>query len=225
MLARHVASACRWLIHWEVMQRAVAEVSELEHVAAAGETSHSVYRAVCAGAGKLAQAARAVLLLQDRGARRVVFVLRRGALVGVDDDGPLEALAAKYVVDVPPDGSLMASLCDALRRGIHVPGREGVRFTLRTVLPMGPFADEQGAPAGVVALFDQDFPDRERRSTADDGLGRDAAHTFSSSRSRRSRGGATRRPSRKGRARAVGPDRRRPREPGARAGARRRESS
>ncbi|MEZ4296024.1 MAG: GAF domain-containing protein [Polyangiaceae bacterium] len=28
MLARHVASACRWLMHWEVMQKAVAEVSE-----------------------------------------------------------------------------------------------------------------------------------------------------------------------------------------------------
>ncbi len=177
MLARHVASACRWLIHWEVMQRAVAEVSELGRVAAAGETSHSVYRAVCAGAGKLAQAARAVLLLQD-GARAGSYSYYGVALwSGVDDDGPLEALAAKYVVDVPPDGSLMASLCDALRQ-MHVPGREGVRFTLRTVLPMGPFADEQGAPAGVVALFDQDFPDRERRSTADDGLGRDAAHTF-----------------------------------------------
>lgn len=177
MLARHVASACRWLIHWEVMQRAVAEVSELGRVAAAGESSHSVYRAVCAGAGKLAQAARAVLLLQD-GAREGAYSYYGVALwSGVDDEGPLDALAAKYVVEVPPGGSLLASLCDALRQ-MHVPGREGVRFTLRLVLPMGRTTDDQGAPAGVVALFDQDFPDRERRSTADDGLGRDAAHTF-----------------------------------------------
>ncbi|MFO0588010.1 MAG: GAF domain-containing protein [Polyangiaceae bacterium] len=177
MLARHVASACRWLLHWEVMQRAVSEVSELGRVAAAGESSHSVYRAVCSGAGRLAQAARAVLLLQDA-ARDGGYAYYGVALwSGVDDEGPLDALAAKYVVDVPADGSLLASLCDALKQ-LHVPGREGVRFTLRTVLPMGPEGGDHGAPAGVVAVFDQDFPDRERRSTADDGLGREAAQTF-----------------------------------------------
>jgi signal transduction histidine kinase len=177
VLARHVASACRWLMHWEVMQRAVAEVSELGRVAAAGEDSNAVYRAVCAGAGRLAQAARAVLLLQD-GARESSYTYYGVALwSGVDDEGPLDALAAKYVAEVPPGDALMSTLCDVLRQ-THVPGREGVRFVLRLVLPMGSVTDEQGAPAGVVALFDQELVDRERRSTADDGLGREAAATF-----------------------------------------------
>lgn len=177
ILARHVASACRWLMHWEVMERAVAEVSELGRVAAAGERSQAVYRAVCAGVGRLTQAARAVLLLQD-GARQGPYAYYGVALwSGIDDEGSLDALAARYVAEVVPAESLLASLCDVLRE-VHVPGREGVRFVLRLVLPMGSVADQQGAPAGVVALFDQELVDRERRTTADDGLGRDAAATF-----------------------------------------------
>jgi signal transduction histidine kinase/GAF domain-containing protein len=178
MLGRHVASACRWLMHWEVMQRAVAEVSELGRVAAAGDTSHAVYRAVCAGVGRLAQAARAVLLLQD-GARNGTYLYYGVALwSGVDDEGPLDALAARYVAEVPAGTDhLVHALCESLRQ-THVGGREGVRFVLRLALPMGSVVDARGAPAGVVALFDQDFPDRERRPTADDGLGRDAAATF-----------------------------------------------
>lgn len=178
MLARHVASACRWLMHWEVMQRAVAEVSELGRVAASGDTSHAVYRAVCAGVGRLAQAARAVLLLQD-GARGGSYLYYGVALwSGVDDEGPLDALAARYVAEVPAGTEhLLHALCESLRQ-THVGGREGVRFVLRLALPMGSVVDGRGAPAGVVALFDQDFPDRERRPTADDGLGRDAAATF-----------------------------------------------
>ncbi len=178
MLARHVASACRWLMHWEVMQRAVAEVSELGRVAAAGDTSHAVYRAVCAGVGRLAQAARAVLLLQD-GARAGSYLYYGVALwSGVDDEGPLDALAARYVAEVPAGTDhLVHALCESLRQ-THVGGREGVRFVLRLALPMGSVVDAHGAPAGIVALFDQEFPDRERRATADDGLGRDAAATF-----------------------------------------------
>ena len=178
MLARHVASACRWLMHWEMMQRAVAEVSELGRVAASGESSHAVYRAVCAGVGRLTQAARAVLLLQD-GAREGAYSYYGVALwSGVDDEGALEALAARYVAEVAaPTEDLAASLFAALTES-HVGGREGVRFVLRLVLPMGSVTDAHGAPAGVVALFDQELPDRERRATADDGLGREAAATF-----------------------------------------------
>lgn len=178
MLARHVASACRWLMHWEVMQRAVAEVSELGRVAASGDTSHAVYRAVCAGVGRLAQAARAVLLLQDRSRDGSYLYYGVALWSGVDDEGPLDALAARYVAEVPAGTDhLVHALCESLRQA-HVGGREGVRFVLRLALPMGSVVDSRGAPAGVVALFDQEFPDRERRPTADDGLGRDAAATF-----------------------------------------------
>lgn len=178
MLARHVASACRWLMHWEVMQRAVAEVSELGRVAASGDTSHAVYRAVCAGVGRLSQAARAVLLIQDgvRGGAHVYYGVALWS--GVDDEGPLDALAARYVAEVPAGTEhLLHALCESLRQ-THVGGREGMRFVLRLALPMGSVTDAHGAPAGVVALFDQDMPDRERRPTADDGLGREAAATF-----------------------------------------------
>jgi signal transduction histidine kinase len=176
MLARHVAWACRWLMHSEAMQRAVAEVSELGRVAAAGETSHSVYRAVCDGVGKLSQAARAVLLLQDGSRESSYYGVALWS--GIDDEGALDALAARYVASAPsPAGNLLAELGDSLRAA-HVPGREGVRFTLRTLLPMGPRADVQSPPAGLIALFDQEFPERERRPTADDGLAREAAGTF-----------------------------------------------
>ena len=181
MLAQHVASACRRLMHWQVMDAAVYQVSELGRAAAAGDTSHSVYHAVCKGVGSLTQAARAVLLLQD-GARAEAYLYYGVALwSGVDDEGTVDALAAqaaRHVVEVArPVEDLLAALRAALREA-HVPGREGARFVLRDVLQMGSITDAEGAPAGVVALFDQELPERERRPTTDDTLGHDAAAKF-----------------------------------------------
>jgi signal transduction histidine kinase len=168
-------------MHWQVMDAAVYQVSELGRAAAAGDRSHSVYHAVCKGVGSLTQAARAVLLLQD-GTREGAYLYYGVALwSGVDDEGTvaaLAALAARYVVEVArPAEDLLAALRAALRE-VHVPGREGVRFVLRDVLPMGSVTDAEGAPAGVVALFDQELPERERRQTTDDTIGHDAAAKF-----------------------------------------------
>ncbi|MEZ4296023.1 MAG: GAF domain-containing protein [Polyangiaceae bacterium] len=117
-----------------------------------------------------------MLLLQD-GSREGYVYYGVSLWSGVDDEGPLDALAAKYVAEVPAGAeNLVSSLCG--RCGRRTWRGAGVRFTLRLVLPMGSLVDARGAPAGFVALFDQDIPDRERRPTADDGLGREAAATF-----------------------------------------------
>ncbi|MBK8256552.1 MAG: GAF domain-containing protein [Polyangiaceae bacterium] len=177
MLGRHVASACRWLLHWEVMQKAVAEVSALGRVAATGETSVDVYTAVCGGVGRLAQAARTVLLLLD-GARDKLVYYGVAMASALDDDAHSDATVAKHVVSVPRGSSDLVFELQRALGALHVPGREGARFSLRFILPMGDVVDAAGAPAGIVALYDQELPERERRATVDDGFGKEAAATF-----------------------------------------------
>ena len=189
-MAGHLASACRWLIHWEANQRAVAEVSELGRAVTGGATSQSVYRAVAAGAGRLANAARCVLLLSDPD--RAGFFYEVATWSATDGETAPDTLARRLCVDSSdaPDAWELR-VRGALSRMVATADADSQALSVRAVLALpSELPDQEGdraadspapprrAPGGVVVLLDRERSASAPRATCDDGLAEDVVATF-----------------------------------------------
>jgi signal transduction histidine kinase len=157
--AEQLAAACRWLVESEMGRLIDEEVGRLGRSAAAAREPVTIYRAVAAGAGRIAGAARTVLLLHEAARPGLFYEVARwsAAAAGQEPAGPLRV-----------DGGAGGDFCARIEAAAAAAARAaGGRLIVRSIVSL-PAVARDGPPPGAVVLLDAVLAEHEAPPTADE---------------------------------------------------------